>query len=111
MESGLGEIQYALYDSAKSFPRRKGRVAKGAVPVTLPGSKIVLKGLKSGFYAVAVFHDENTNGDFDQGVFGIPLETYGFSNNVRGFFSAPDYADAKFQVGGQKTEITIELSR
>jgi len=111
MESGRGEIQYALYNSPKNFPTRKGRIAKGAVSVTLPKSRIVLKGLKQGLYAVAVFHDENLNNEFDQGVFGIPLETYGFSNDVRGFFSAPNFDDAKFQVLEGKTNITIELSR
>ena len=67
--------------------------------------------LTPGIYAVAVFHDENLNDIFDQGIFGIPLENYGFSNDARGFFSAPDFEDAKFQVRGQRTEISIELGR
>ena len=111
IESGRGAIQYGLYDSPENFPTRIGRIAKGKVPAALSGSKIVIKGLKPGFYAVAVFHDEDLNGEFDQGLFGIPLETFGFSNDARGFFSAPDFDDAKFRVGGQKTEISIELSR
>jgi uncharacterized protein (DUF2141 family) len=110
MESKRGAIQYALYDSPENFPTREGRIAKGEVPVT-SGGTIVIKGLAPGYYAVAVYHDENLNGEFDQGVFGIPLETYGFSNDARGFFSAPDFDDAKFQVRGQKTEISIELGR
>jgi uncharacterized protein (DUF2141 family) len=111
MESGHGKIQYALYDSPEGFPARKGRIAKGGVPVTPLTSTVVIKGLTPGFYAVAVYHDENLNDEFDQGIFGIPLETYGFSNDARGFFSAPDFDDAKFRVGGPKTEISIELGR
>jgi uncharacterized protein (DUF2141 family) len=111
IESRRGEIQYALYDSAKNFPTRTGRIKKGGVPASPAGSTIAIKGLAPGYYAVAVFHDENLNNKFDQGVFGIPLENYGFSNDARGFFSAPDFDDAKFRVRGQRTEISIKLSR
>ena len=111
IESGRGAIQYALYDLAKYFPTRIGRIVKGEVLVQILGSTIVLKGLAPGFYAVAVFHDENYNDEFDQGIFGIPLEDYGFSNNARGFFSAPDFDDSKFRVRGKTTVISIELGR
>lgn len=111
VETGRGAVHYALYDSAKYFPTRTGRVVKGEVPVSSAGATIVIKGLRPGTYALAVFHDENLNEQFDQGVFGIPLENYGFSNNARGFFSAPDFNDAKFQVRGGKTEIFIELGK
>jgi uncharacterized protein (DUF2141 family) len=111
LESGQGDIQYALYNSAKHFPTREGRIAKGAVPANLSGSTIVINGLAPGDYAVAIFHDENRNGEFDQGLFGFPLETYGFSNDARGFFSAPDFGSAKFRVDGHKTEISIDLTR
>ncbi len=96
LESGRGAIEYALYDSPENFPTRVGRIVKGEVPAIPSGSTIVIKGLAPGFYAVAVYHDENLNNIFDQGIFGIPLENYGFSNDARGFFSAPDFDDAKF---------------
>ena len=111
LESGRGAIEYALYDSPENFPTRVGRIVKGEVPAIRSGSTIVIKGLAPGFYAVAIYHDENLNNKFDQGVFGIPLENYGFSNDARGFFSAPDFDDAKFQVRGQRTEISIELGK
>jgi len=111
IESGRGEIQYGLYNSPRNFPARSGQIVRGEVPAAPAGTTIVIKGLTPGFYAVAVFHDENLNDEFDQGLFGIPLENYGFSNDARGFFSAPDFDDAKFRVRGQRTEITIELGR
>jgi uncharacterized protein (DUF2141 family) len=111
MESGRGAVQYALYNAPDKFPTREGRIAKGAVPAAASGSTIVIKGLAPGFYAVAVYHDENLNDEFDQGLFGFPLETYGFSNNARGFFSAPDFEDAMVLVNGHKTEISIGLGR
>jgi uncharacterized protein (DUF2141 family) len=109
--AGRGAIHYALYNSAKYFPKQIGHVAEGRVPAKSAGNTIVIKGVMPGYYAVAVFHDENLNDEFDQGLFDIPLEDYGFSNDARGFFSAPSFNDAKFRVRGPRTEISIKLGK
>ena len=111
VETSRGVVQYGLYDSPDSFPGREGRIAKGEVRAVRDGVKIVIKGLKPGYYAVAAFHDENLNDSFDQGLLGIPLENYGFSNDARGFFKAPDFKDARFRVTGRQTTISITLGR
>ena len=111
VRSGQGVIQYAVFDSAEHFPSREGRVAKGEVAAISPKTIIVVRGLKPGTYAVAVFHDENLNDDFDQGFLGIPLEDYGFSNDARGLFAAPDFEDARFPVVGPRTRISITIGR
>ena len=112
VRSGAGMVQYAVFDSPRYFPGREGRAAKGEVPASSTGAvTIVVSGLKPGTYAVAVFHDENGNDAFDQGIFGIPLEDYGFSNDARGFFSAPDFTDAAFELRGPRTEISLTLGR
>jgi uncharacterized protein (DUF2141 family) len=64
--------------------------------------------LSSGKYAVKVFHDENNNGKMDTGMFGIPKEKYGFSNNVKVVMSAPKIEELLFDVSSDKT-ITINL--
>jgi uncharacterized protein (DUF2141 family) len=60
-----------------------------------------------GDYGVAVFHDENSNGKMDKNVLGIPLEPYGFSNNVRITFGPPKWEEAKFTVKGSTAEVSI----
>ena len=111
VDTDKGVVQYGLYNTAETFPGRDGRVAKGEVRASQDGVKIVIKGLKPGYYAVAAFHDENLNDSFDQGFLGIPLENYGFSNDARGFFKAPDFEDARFSVSGRKTTISFTLGR
>ncbi|MFI4934115.1 MAG: DUF2141 domain-containing protein [Caulobacterales bacterium] len=61
-----------------------------------------------GDYALVVFHDANSNGDLDVGPFG-PREGYGFSNNVRPFFSAPSLESAKFKAAEGDTTLHIRL--
>lgn len=111
IDTDKGVVQYGLYDSAQHFPSYKGRVAKGEVQAARDGVVIVIKGLKPGYYAVAAFHDENLNDSFDQGILGIPLENYGFSNDASGFFSAPAFKAARFKVSGRQTNISIKLGR
>lgn len=47
-------------------------------------------------YAIAIFHDSNTNGRLDQNFLGIPKEGYGFSENATALMSTPAFKKAKF---------------
>jgi len=110
MDSISGAVHYAVYDRPEAFPTLDGRIARGEMPVTGDTVRILVRGLRPGAYAVAVFHDENGNGEFDQGLFGFPLEQYGFSNDARGFFAAPDFDSARIELGSGRRSITITLS-
>ena len=94
LRSEKGGVHYVVYGSPENFPKRKGRVFYGNVPAKAAGVAISVKGLKRGTYAIEVFHDENRNGEFDQGLLGIPLEGYGFSNNASGFLGPPSFKGA-----------------
>ena len=48
------------------------------VAVTDREARVVFRGLAEGQYAVALFHDQNGNGEFDTGLFGPPVEGFGF---------------------------------
>lgn len=109
-DSIAGSLHYAVYDRPEAFPKYDGRIAKGQVPVKGDPVRIEVTGLRPGSYAVAVFHDENGNGKFDQGPLGIPFELYGFSNDARGFFGPPDFDSARFELGAGTRRVTIMLS-
>lgn len=109
LRSGAGDVHYGVYADPRQFPEPAGRVAKGFVKAGADRVTIMVRGLSPGTYAVAVYHDENGNGAFDQGFLGIPLEDYGFSNNASGFFGPPSFADAAFRVGAVGARITIRL--
>jgi uncharacterized protein (DUF2141 family) len=104
-----GLLHYAVYDRAENFATRNGRIAIGEPKVTGKTMTIRVPGLKPGTYAIAIFHDKNANDEFDQGLFGIPLEDYAFSNNASGFFSAPSFEAASFKLAAPETRITIRI--
>ncbi len=58
----------------------------------------VFADIPEGEYSISVFHDENKNGEIDKNSFGIPKESYGFSNNIMGMFGPPSFEEAKFKV-------------
>ena len=69
----------------------------------------IISNLPYGEYAIKVFHDENANDKLDKRIFGIPAESYGFSNNVRAQFGPPAYQDAKFELNAPVIHLEIEV--
>ena len=68
----------------------------GTTIVTVPD-------VPDGTYAVQAFHDENRNGKVDRGLFGIPREGIGFSNDAPIHFGPPSWKDANFTMTGSRT--------
>jgi uncharacterized protein (DUF2141 family) len=58
--------------------------------------------LPEGEYAISLYHDVNENNELDTGSYGIPIEAYGFSNNVKGFMGAPSFEKSKFSLTEDK---------
>lgn len=64
--------------------------------------------LPTGRYAVALFQDRNGNGELDTNFFGVPVEPYGFSNNVRPRFFQPGFDACSFDLNAtQRIEIRL----
>lgn len=109
LASDDGDVHVALYDTPDAFPDSDGMLIETEVPARDRQATAVFSGLKPGRFAVAVYHDENGNHEFDQGFLGIPLEDYGFSNGATAFFAPPSFDAAAFQVDAQGTRIVIDL--
>lgn len=104
-----GQIWIAVYNDADKFLGEDvfTKVVKkvdSTSDLTIP-----VPGLTPGNYAISVLHDENNNDKMDTGLFGIPKEPYGFSNNVRPKFSAPKYKDAVFQLSTDNQSLNIRI--
>ena len=105
-----GTIHYGVYNNPKLFPDESGKILGGFEEV----SKVIEDGLliddlEESNYAIAIFHDKNSNAKFDT-FFSIPKEKFGFSNNARVFLGPPKFEDASIFVGQNSiVEIMIEL--
>lgn len=106
IEEPKGSILISLFDSSDSF-LKKGLMSQ---KIEVKGKKveIVFDNLPKGKYAASLFLDENNNGKLDKGMFGIPKEKYGFSNNAKGIMGPPNFEDCVFEIK-KDTKISIEL--
>ena len=110
LRSGDGAVHLAVFATPAAFPRSEAMLAEAIVRAKAAGVHWVFAGLEPGTYALAVYHDENENREFDRGFLGIPLEGFGFSNDAQVFFGPPDFADAAVTVPGKGTRITIRMT-
>lgn len=62
-----------------------------------------------GSYAVQVFHDDTGRGVIHQGLFGIPREGIGFSNDARLHLRGPKFDEAAVATTGGTTHIGLRL--
>lgn len=108
--SNDGDVHVALYNDPDGFPKSRGMLVETEVPIENQRARAIFEDLTPGRYAIAIYHDENSNNKFDQGLFGIPLEDFGFSNDATVFLSPPTFEDAAFDVPENGAMIRIHLN-
>ena len=110
IEEKRGTIHYGVYNNSKLFPDESGKILGGYEQVSkVIENGLLIDGLEESNYAIAIFHDKNSNNEFDT-FFSIPKEKFGFSNNARVFLAPPKFEDASIFVGQNSiVEIMIEL--
>lgn len=107
-EPGVGQIKASLFDSSNTYMQQPLREL--AEPVDADGQASLDFGTHPpGEYAVVVFFDQNSNGELDTGMFGIPKEKVGFSNNARGRFGPAKWADARFVLADTDYQVRVHL--
>ena len=98
IESNKGLIQIGLYNNEQSFPIYKN-VFKGIFPAAnKSGVSHMFIDIPPGIYAIAVYHDENSDKKLNKNFFGMPTENYGFSLNKYSTFGPPEFDKVSFKV-------------
>ena len=98
----IGKSFVGLYRISDPWPEIKKQYIGKVIAITNKTATVDFEQLSPGTYAVAVFHDKNNNGILDKNMLGMPVERYGFSNNVRETFSAPSFKSASVEVNSDK---------
>jgi uncharacterized protein (DUF2141 family) len=106
-----GDLLVSVYADARGFPDHPEEAARiGKKKITETTESFSFHDLKPGTYAVAVVHDENSNGRLDTGPLGIPTEGFGFSRNPKIEFSAPSFDETKIEVQQGSNNADIQLN-
>jgi uncharacterized protein (DUF2141 family) len=111
IKNSTGTVACALFESPAGFPIEYLRSATNIMVIKIRDTqaRCDFLDIPPGTYALAVIHDENTNGKFDTNWMGVPTEGYGFSNDAKALLGAPSFSAASFQYDGQNLELTISL--
>ncbi len=103
-----GSVKVAVFNTDKNFLEKDSAIRNYSLNVDSSSKKIVIDDLPKGVYAIAIYHDVNSDDVCNLNFIGIPKEPYGFSNNFRPKFSAPKFADCKISLVKNQT-IKINL--
>ena len=104
-----GTVHVCLTRDPAHFPDCQGDAAsvRRSIPAAR-AARIILPGVATGDYALALVHDENGNGRLDTLV-AIPREGFGFSRNPRIRFGAPRFRDTRFTVEGSRMTLIVNV--
>jgi uncharacterized protein (DUF2141 family) len=81
----------------------------GEAPARLGVTTVTVPNVPAGDYAIQAFHDENSNGEVDRAMLGIPREGVGFSRDARIGLGPPKWRDAYFVHQGRAEVLRFKL--
>ena len=106
-----GTLTLAMWNDKQYWLSDGNAVRAGTAPITDGMAKVVFENLPHGEYAISAYHDENGNGKLDTGMFGIPKEPIGTSNDAKIRFGPPKYKDAKFVLDQPDLDMNIPVRK
>jgi uncharacterized protein (DUF2141 family) len=112
VRNARGEVAFTVYgDDSHRFLAKHGKLARARIPAATPVTSACFW-LKPGAYAVAIYHDENDDHDFNRTLFSIK-EGFGFSNDAPTTLGLPSFSDVRFALpqGGRTVRITMRYHR
>lgn len=109
-KENTGVIRVLVFNQAEGFPEEPKKAFKAlSIPVKNSSAQTTISGLPPGEYAVSVFHDEDADGIFKKNAVGLPIDSYGFSNNPTLFFGPPSFSKCKIKVSDKAILVEIIL--
>lgn len=106
VKNDTGKVMMSLH-TKDTFMKGKGIMNAESV---IKDGKVTLTfaNVTPGKYAILGLHDENENGRIDFRENGMPLESYGMSNNPM-FMGPPNFDEAEFVVADEDLEMSIRF--
>lgn len=109
--SGAGNVTVTLYGPRREdFLARGRRLSRQRIPLAGAASAEACFALSApGDHALAIYHDENDDRDFNRTTVGLPAEGYGFSNDAPTALGLPNFDKVRFAVPPNGTRVSIRL--
>ncbi len=109
LRSTKGDVLVCLSKDPNYFPDcTKDKAARKIKVAASSAGKIHIRDVKPGTYAVALVHDENSNGKMDLRLF-LPREGFGFTRNPKIGMGPPKFKSAQFTVGADDASYAVKM--
>ncbi len=110
IETKTGNLMIALFKGEAAW---KNSEAYSGIATAADANSVtaLFEGIEPGEYGIRMYQDVNADGELNTGMFRIPTEPYGFSNDAPVRFGPPAWEDARFTVSENDQTMTINLTR
>ena len=110
LRSAEGQARVAVHKRVPDAAFAEGSVVAASFRMAGRGElRFVFADLEPGDYAVAAFHDADSDGKLNTNVLGLPTEGFGFSNGAVGFMGPPGFDDAAVTIGTADRRVTVAV--
>ena len=110
LKSARGYVSVEVYpDRPNLFFRPKRQVAIVREKLSQDAATVCVSLPKAGYYALAVYHDENGDNKLNVGPLGIPTEGFGLSNNPKIAFGLPSFNKVRFRAFEGETTVPVSM--
>ena len=111
IQEAQGTVWVGIYDSQGAFLHKEQAILKHE-PIRQTGQLLVqIDDLPYGTYAVALFHDQNNNGELDLNWLGAPIEPFAFSAPLASNWRLPKFAEVAFPFRHSGQQLQMQLMR
>ena len=112
IKDARGTITIDLHgDDPEKFLKSGAKLDRLRIPAVEGEMKICVPVEKPGVYAIALYHDRDSNMKLDKTWIGMPAEPFGVSRDAPIRIGPPKHKDVAFEVTGKLSPITITLRR
>ncbi len=110
LRNQTGNLCIKVFSGSRGFPNdNDNAVVRQCTAIANPEPSFSFTDLPSGNYAIAIYHDQNSDEQLNRGDFGIPIEGYGFSNDAPAETGPAEFQDAMFVLGNSQTTMSIRM--
>ena len=110
LRSAEGHARVAVHKRVPDAGFAEGGVVAATFRVAGKGElRFVFADIEPGDYAVAAFHDADSDGKLNTNLLGLPTEGFGFSNGAVGFMGPPSFEEAAVTVGAGDERVTVAV--
>lgn len=111
LASATAPVIVGLYNSKKNFLKVEGRLKEYKFIPTGTTLTTQITDLDYGEFAMAIYQDEDSNGEINKNMIGVPTEGYAFSNNYKPRVKAPGFSDCMFVYDSSTNTVTMNMIR